>query len=135
MYYFWFCKISSRRNQHLKQLKEDIVNKYYKDKKIIDDLITQFKDEKNELELLIVCDMFLTGFDAPLIHTMYVDKPLRDHNLIQAISRVNRVWKDKPGGLIVDYIGIADDLKELFAHTTILMLKEQWYQQKRLFRT
>ena len=58
--------------------------------------------------------MFLTGFDAPLIHTMYVDKPLRDHNLIQAISRVNRVWKDKPGGLIVDYIGISDDLKRAF---------------------
>ena len=56
--------------------------------------------------------MLLTGFDAPLLHTMYVDKPLRDHTLIQAISRVNRVHKDKPGGLIVDYIGIADDLKK-----------------------
>jgi type I restriction enzyme, R subunit len=97
-----------------KQQKEDIVSKHYKDKKSIDELISQFKDENNELELLIVCDMFLTGFDAPLIHTMYVDKPLRDHNLIQAISRVNRVWKDKPGGLIVDYIGITDDLKRAF---------------------
>jgi type I restriction enzyme, R subunit len=97
-----------------KQQREDIVRKYYNDKKTIDELISQFKDEKNELELLIVCDMFLTGFDAPLIHTMYVDKPLRDHNLIQAISRVNRVWKDKPGGLIVDYIGITDDLKRAF---------------------
>ena len=94
--------------------REDIVSKHYKDKKTIDGLISQFKDEKNELELLIVCDMFLTGFDAPLIHTMYIDKPLRDHNLIQAISRVNRVWKDKPGGLIVDYIGISDDLRRAF---------------------
>ena len=97
-----------------KQQREDIVSKHYKDKKTIDELISQFKDEKNQLELLIVCDMFLTGFDAPLVHTMYVDKPLRDHNLIQAISRVNRVWKDKPGGLIVDYIGITDDLKRAF---------------------
>lgn len=97
-----------------KQQREDIVSKHYKDKKTIDDLIFKFKDEKNDLELLIVCDMFLTGFDAPLLHTMYVDKPLRDHNLIQAISRVNRVWKDKPGGLIVDYIGITDDLKRAF---------------------
>jgi type I restriction enzyme R subunit len=94
--------------------KENIVSKHYKDKKNIEKLISQFKDENNELELLIVCDMFLTGFDAPLVHTMYVDKPLRDHNLIQAISRVNRVWKDKPGGLIVDYIGISDDLKKAF---------------------
>ena len=97
-----------------KQQREDVVSKHYKDKKTIDELISQFKDEKNQLELLIVCDMFLTGFDAPLVHTMYVDKPLRDHNLIQAISRVNRVWKDKPGGLIVDYIGITDDLKRAF---------------------
>jgi type I restriction enzyme, R subunit len=97
-----------------KQQKEDIVSKHYKDKKTIDDLISKFKDEKNDLEVLIVCDMFLTGFDAPLVHTMYIDKPLRDHNLIQAISRVNRVWKDKPGGLIVDYIGITDDLKRAF---------------------
>lgn len=97
-----------------KQQREDIVSKYYKDKKAIEKLISEFKDERNDLELLIVCDMFLTGFDAPLIHTMYIDKPLRDHNLIQAISRVNRVWKDKPGGLIVDYIGIADDLKRAF---------------------
>jgi len=97
-----------------KQQREDIVSKHYKDKKEIDNIILQFKDENNDLELLIVCDMFLTGFDAPLVHTMYIDKPLRDHNLIQAISRVNRVWKDKPGGLIVDYIGITDDLKRAF---------------------
>jgi len=97
-----------------KQQREDVIKKHYKDKKTIDALIGNFKNPNNDLELLIVCDMYLTGFDAPLIHTMYVDKPLRDHNLIQAISRVNRVWKDKPGGLIVDYIGITDDLKRAF---------------------
>ena len=58
--------------------------------------------------------MYLTGFDAPIVHTMYVDKPLRDHNLIQAISRVNRIWKDKPKGIIIDYIGITDNLKQAF---------------------
>jgi len=103
--------------EHTSQQKigrEEIVKKHYKDKNRIDELIGDFKDENNDLELLIVCDMFLTGFDAPLIHTMYIDKPLRDHNLIQAISRVNRVWKDKPNGLIVDYIGITDDLKQAF---------------------
>jgi len=97
-----------------KQQREDITSKHYKDKNKIDKLIEDFKDEDSDLELLIVCDMFLTGFDAPLLHTMYVDKPLRDHNLIQAISRVNRVWKDKPGGAIIDYIGITDDLKRAF---------------------
>ena len=61
-------------------------------------MIKQFKDEKSDLDLLVVCDMYLTGFDAPLMHTMYIDKPLKDHNLIQAISRVNRIWKDKAGG-------------------------------------
>ena len=78
------------------------------------DIIKEFKDEKNDLELLIVCDMYLTGFDSPVTHTMYIDKPMRDHNLIQAISRVNRIWKDKPEGMIVDYIGITDDLKQAF---------------------
>jgi len=97
-----------------KRTREEVVEKHYKDKKEIERLIGQFKDEKNDLSLLIVCDMYLTGFDAPLMHTMYIDKPLRDHNLIQAISRVNRVWKDKPGGTIIDYIGIADDLQRAF---------------------
>lgn len=108
------AKLTPQETAVAKQEREDVVSRHYKDKKTIDKLITEFKDDKNQLELLIVCDMFLTGFDAPLIHTMYVDKPLRDHNLIQAISRVNRVWKDKPGGLIVDYIGITDDLKKAF---------------------
>ena len=72
----------------------------------------RFKDERDPLKLVIVRDMWLTGFDAPCCHTMYVDKPMRGHNLMQAIARVNRVFKDKPGGLVVDYIGIANELKQ-----------------------
>jgi type I restriction enzyme R subunit len=78
----------------------------------------RFKDEKDPLRLVIVRDMWLTGFDVPCLHTMYVDKPMRGHNLMQAIARVNRVFKDKPGGLIVDYIGIASDLKTALATYT-----------------
>ncbi len=71
----------------------------------------RFKDPADPLRLVIVRDMWLTGFDVPCCHTMYVDKPMKGHNLMQAIARVNRVFKDKPGGLVVDYIGIANDLK------------------------
>ncbi len=85
------------------------------DRKAIGD---RFKDESDELKLVIVRDMWLTGFDVPCLHTMYVNKPMRGHNLMQAIARVNRVFKDKPGGLIVDYIGIASDLKTALATYT-----------------
>lgn len=71
----------------------------------------RFKDANDPLKLVIVRDMWLTGFDAPCCHTMYVDKPMKGHNLMQAIARVNRVFKNKPGGLVVDYIGIANELK------------------------
>ncbi|MFM5133146.1 type I restriction endonuclease subunit R [Aeromonas rivipollensis] len=71
----------------------------------------RFKDVNDELQLVIVRDMWLTGFDAPCCHSMYIDKPMKGHNLMQAIARVNRVFKDKPGGLVVDYIGIANELK------------------------
>jgi len=71
----------------------------------------RFKDNNDPLQLVIVRDMWLTGFDAPNCHTMYIDKPMKGHNLMQAIARVNRVFKDKPGGLVVDYIGIASELK------------------------
>ncbi len=71
----------------------------------------RFKDPNDPLRLVIVRDMWLTGFDAPCCHTMYVDKPMHGHNLMQAIARVNRVFGDKPGGLVVDYIGIAADLR------------------------
>ena len=79
------------------------------------DLANRFKDTKDSLKLVIVRDMWLTGFDVPCMHTMYIDKPMQGANLMQAIARVNRVFKDKPGGLIVDYIGIASDLKEALA--------------------
>lgn len=75
-------------------------------------LAERMKDPNDELELVIVRDMWLTGFDAPSMHTLYIDKPMKGHNLMQAIARVNRVYKDKPGGLIVDYLGIASDLKK-----------------------
>ena len=71
----------------------------------------RFKDPKDPLKLVIVRDMWLTGFDAPCVHTLYVDKPMKGHNLMQAIARVNRVFKDKQGGLVVDYIGVGQDLK------------------------
>jgi len=75
-------------------------------------LAERMKDPADPLRLVIVRDMWLTGFDAPCLHTLYIDKPMRGHNLMQAIARVNRVFKDKPGGLIVDYLGIATDLKK-----------------------
>lgn len=75
-------------------------------------LSDRMKDPDDELKLVIVRDMWLTGFDAPSLHTMYIDKPMKGHNLMQAIARVNRVYKDKPGGLVVDYLGIAADLKK-----------------------
>lgn len=75
-------------------------------------LANRMKDPKDPMEIVIVRDMWLTGFDVPFMHTMYIDKPMNGHNLIQAISRVNRVYRDKPGGLVVDYIGFAQNLKE-----------------------
>lgn len=75
-------------------------------------LAERMKDPQDELKLVIVRDMWLTGFDAPSMHTLYIDKPMKGHNLMQAIARVNRVYKDKPGGLVVDYLGIAADLKQ-----------------------
>ncbi len=75
-------------------------------------LAERMKDPNDELRLVIVRDMWLTGFDAPSMHTLYIDKPMKGHNLMQAIARVNRVYKDKPAGLVVDYLGIASDLKK-----------------------
>ncbi|MEM9567288.1 MAG: type I restriction endonuclease subunit R, partial [Cyanobacteria bacterium P01_E01_bin.34] len=75
-------------------------------------LAQRLKDPDNSLELVIVCDMWLTGFDAPCLHTMYIDKPMKGHNLMQAIARINRVYFEKQGGLIVDYLGVAHELKE-----------------------
>jgi type I restriction enzyme R subunit len=78
----------------------------------------RMKDPLDTLRLAIVRDMWLTGFDVPDLHTMYIDKPMRSHGLMQAIARANRVYKDKPGGLIVDYLGIADELKKALSEYT-----------------
>jgi type I restriction enzyme R subunit len=81
-------------------------------------LANRFRDAKDPFRLAIVRDMWLTGFDAPCLHTMYIDKPMRGHGLMQAIARVNRVFKDKPGGLVVDYLGLAQELKQALATYT-----------------
>ena len=81
-------------------------------------MANRFRDPKDPLKLVIVRDMWLTGFDAPCLHTMYLDKPMQGHGLMQAIARVNRVFKDKPGGLVVDYLGLADALKLALAEYT-----------------
>lgn len=88
------------------------ISKHHTTKQQRKDLSERMKNPADELKLVIVRDMWLTGFDAPCLNTMYVDKPMRGHNLMQAIARVNRVFKDKPGGLIVDYLGIGTDLKK-----------------------
>ncbi len=87
---------------------------YTKDKR--ERLTERMKDPRDDLKFVIVRDMWLTGFDAPSLHTMYVDKPMQGHGLMQAIARVNRIYKDKQGGLIVDYLGIAPSLKEALSH-------------------
>src|ERR1043166_938716 len=74
-------------------------------------LANRFRDPADPFALVIVRDMWLTGFDAPCLHTLYVDKPMHGHGLMQAIARVNRVFGDKPGGLVVDYLGLADQLR------------------------
>ena len=83
-----------------------------------EELAKRFKDAKDPFKIVIVRDMWLTGFDAPSLHTMYIDKPMRSHGLMQAIARVNRVFKDKPGGLIVDYLGLAHELRAALATYT-----------------
>ena len=81
-------------------------------------LAKRFRDPDDPFRIVLVRDMWLTGFDAPALHTMYVDKPMRGHGLMQAIARVNRVFRDKPGGLVVDYLGLANELKEALATYT-----------------
>jgi type I restriction enzyme R subunit len=83
-----------------------------------EELANRFKDPQDHFRIVIVRDMWLTGFDAPCLHTMYMDKPMRGHGLMQAIARVNRVFKDKPGGLVVDYLGLAHELKLALATYT-----------------
>src|SRR5207302_4302955 len=83
-----------------------------------EDLAKRFKEPADLFKIVIVRDMWLTGFDAPCLHTIYADKPMRGHGLMQAIARVNRVFHDKPGGLVVDYLGLADQLKRALADYT-----------------
>src|SRR5204862_7362837 len=84
-------------------------------KAVREKLAQRFKDPAAPLKLVIVRDMWLTGFDVPPLHTMYVDKPMKGHGLMQAIASVNRVFRDKPGGMVVDYLGLADQLKYALA--------------------
>lgn len=91
---------------------------HIRNKRELDNLLSDFKNPERDPKMVIVVDMLLTGFDVPCLHTMYFDKPMKGYSLVQAIARVNRVFKDKPGGLIVDYIGIADNLrKSLWVYT------------------
>jgi type I restriction enzyme R subunit len=94
------------------QATEPKLNKYRRSKAEMQQVADDFKDPDQELRVVVVRDMWLTGFDAPPMHTMYIDKPMRDHGLLQAIARVNRVFRGKPGGLVVDYIGIGEDLRK-----------------------
>jgi type I restriction enzyme R subunit len=87
-------------------------------KKRRDELAKRARNPEDPLRLVIVCDMWLTGFDAPCMNTMYIDKPMRGHGLMQAIARVNRVFEDKPGGLVVDYIGVAQSLRNALGQYT-----------------
>lgn len=93
--------------------------KHIRNKESLRAMADRMKDPEDELQLVIVRDMWLTGFDVPSLHTMYLDKPMKGHGLMQAIARVNRVYQDKPGGLIVDYLGIAPQLKEALAEYSV----------------
>ena len=91
---------------------------HFRSKARRESLAQRFRDPSDPLRIVLVRDMWLTGFDAPSLHTMYVDKPMRGHGLMQAIARVNRVFKDKPGGLVVDYLGLAHELRRALATYT-----------------
>lgn len=97
---------------------EERLQKHVGGKQRRDILAKRMKDERDDLKLVIVRDMWLTGFDVPSLHTMYIDKPMKGHNLMQAIARVNRVFKDKEGGVVVDYIGILESLKKALKEYT-----------------
>jgi len=92
--------------------------RHFRSKRQRDKVRARYVDDRDPLKIVIVRDMWITGFDAPCMHTMYVDKPMQGHTLMQTIARVNRVFRDKPGGLIVDYLGIAPKLKEAIAEYT-----------------
>src|SRR5450755_244134 len=99
-------------------LQEAVSEQDIRNKQRREALAKRFKNDSDPMKMVIVRDMWLTGFDVPCLHTMYVDKPMQGHGLMQAIARVNRVFKDKEGGLIVDYLGLADQLKKAMANYT-----------------
>jgi type I restriction enzyme R subunit len=107
-----------------KQRDPEDYHQFIRKEKDLEDLLTNFKNPEKDPKIVIVVDMLLTGFDVPCLHTMYFDKPMKNHNLIQAIARVNRVFKDKPAGLIVDYIGIADDLRKSLSQYTLSAINQ-----------
>jgi type I restriction enzyme R subunit len=107
-----------------KQRDPEDYHPFIRKEKDLEDLLTNFKNPEKDPKIVIVVDMLLTGFDVPCLHTMYFDKPMKNHSLIQAIARVNRVFKDKPAGLIVDYIGIADDLRKSLSQYTISAINQ-----------
>lgn len=94
------------------QATEPKLNRYRRSKAEMRRVADEFRNPDDSLKVVVVRDMWLTGFDVPALHTMYIDKPMRDHGLLQAIARVNRVFRDKPGGLVVDYIGIGEDVRK-----------------------
>jgi len=107
-----------------KQKDPEEFHPHIRNKHQMEELLSNFKNPDKNPKMVIVVDMLLTGFDVPCLHTMYIDKPMKNHNLLQAIARVNRVYKDKPGGLIVDYIGIADDLRKSLSKYTLETIEQ-----------
>ena len=113
-------------NNDPEEWREIIGNKHHKD-----ELAKKFKDNNSPLKIAIVVDMWLTGFDVPSLATMYVYKPMSGHNLMQAIARVNRVFRDKEGGLVVDYVGIASALKQLLIHPLYKRCGKLYHRQRK----
>jgi len=107
-----------------KQRDPEDYHPFIRKEKDLKDLLNNFKDPEKDPKMVIVVDMLLTGFNIPCLHTMYFDKPMKNHSLLQAIARVNRVFKDKPAGLIVDYIGIADDLRKSLSQYTLSAINQ-----------
>jgi len=107
-----------------KQKDPEEFHPHIRNKHQMEELLNNFKKPDKNPKMVIVVDMLLTGFDVPCLHTIYIDKPMKNHNLLQAIARVNRVYKDKPGGLIDDYIGIADDLRKSLSKYTLKTIEQ-----------
>lgn len=116
-----------------KQKDPEKFHPHLRNKHQMEELLSNFKNPDKDPKIVIVVDMLLTGFDVPCLHTMYIDKPMKNHTLLQAIARVNRVYKDKPGGLIVDYIGVADDLKKSLAKYTLEAIGQFFYRYKKRY--